>query len=136
MSNGDVLTNLDLEALIDFHKREDAVATIGMHQRIIDIDLGVIKLNGQSEIIDYIEKPKLTYDVSMGIYVFEPTVLRHIQRGRYLDFPDLVLKLLERGYRVVGFPFSGYWKDLGRPDDYEEATADFDEKKQEFLGKD
>ena len=136
VTNGDVLTNIDLSALIDFHKSQGAVATIGMHQRTVDIDLGVIKLNGQSEIVDYVEKPKLTYDVSMGIYVFEPIVLRHIPHGRYLDFPDLVMKLLDGGNRVVGFPFNGYWKDLGRPDDYEEATADFDEKKHEFLGKD
>lgn len=136
VSNGDVLTTLDIGELIDFHKSEGAVATIAMHQRTVNIDLGVIKSNGRHDIVDYIEKPNLDYDVSMGIYVFEPTVLRHIPREEYMDFPDLVLNLLQAGKRVVGYPFDGYWKDLGRPDDYEEATADFEEMKTKFLGQD
>ena len=134
VSNGDVLTTLDIRALIDFHKSEGATATIAMHQRTVNIDLGVIRLNGRNEVVDYIEKPKYEYDVSMGIYVFEPAVLEYIPRGRYMDFPDLVLKLLETGQRVLGFPFDGYWQDLGRKDDYEQATADFERMRSEFLG--
>jgi len=61
-------------------------------------------------------------------------VLQHIPRGQYMDFPDLVLRLLETGHRVLGFPFDGYWKDLGRPDDYGEATIEFEAKRLEFLG--
>ena len=134
VSNGDVLTTLDIRALIDFHKSEGATATIAMHQRTVNIDLGVIRLNGRNEVVDYIEKPKYEYDVSMGIYVFEPAVLEYIPRGRYMDFPDLVLKLLETGQRVLGFPFDGYWQDLGRKDDYEQATADFERMRPEFMG--
>ena len=132
--NGDVLTTLDIRALIDFHKSGGAAATIAMHQRTVNIDLGVIKFNGRNEVVDYIEKPKYEYDVSMGIYVFEPAVLEYIPRGCYMDFPDLVLKLLETGHRVLGFPFDGYWQDLGRKDDYEQATADFERMRSEFLG--
>ena len=134
VSNGDVLTTLDIRALIDFHKSEGATATIAMHQRTVNIDLGVIRLNGRNEVVDYIEKPKYDYDVSMGIYVFEPLVLEYIPRGCYMDFPDLVLKLLATGHRVLGFPFDGYWQDLGRKDDYEQATADFERMRSEFLG--
>jgi len=135
VSNGDVLTTLDIRALMDFHKSEGAAATIAMHRRTVNIDFGVIRFNGRNEVVDYIEKPKYDYDVSMGIYVFEPAVLEYIPRGCYMDFPDLVLKLLETGRRVLGFPFEGYWKDLGRQDDYEEATADFERMREEFLGK-
>jgi len=134
VSNGDVLTNLDLGDLVDFHKSEGATATIAMHQRTVNIDLGVIKFNGRNEVVDYIEKPRFDYDVSMGIYVFEPRVLEYIPRGDYMDFPDLVLKLLQAGQRVVGYPFNGYWKDLGRPDDYYEAAVEFEAKRVEFLG--
>lgn len=136
VSNGDVLTTLDIRSLIDFHKRQGAAATIAMHQRKVNIDLGVIKLNGQHEIIDYMEKPSFDYEVSMGIYVFEPTVLQYIPRGHHLDFPDLVLRLLSEGQRVIGFPFEGYWKDLGREDDYDEAASDFETMRAEFLGTD
>jgi NDP-sugar pyrophosphorylase family protein len=70
----------------------------------------------------------------MGIYVFEPCVLDYIERGKYMDFPDLVLRLIEKGERVQGYPFSGYWQDLGRPDDYEQAVTDFEGLRAEILG--
>ena len=98
------------------------------------IDLGVIHCNGRHEVVDYVEKPTLDYTVSMGMYVFEPKVLRYIERGSHMDFPDLVLKLLGSQEKVVGFPFNGYWQDLGRQDDYEQATADFESMRSEFLG--
>ena len=134
VTNGDVLTTLNLDDLIDFHRQQDAAATIAMYNRSVRIDLGVIECNGNYEIENYVEKPTLEYTVSMGIYVFEPKVLGYIPRGAYLDFPDLVLKLIESGEKVVGFPFDGYWQDLGRQDDYEQATSDFEEMKEEFLG--
>jgi hypothetical protein len=56
--------------------------------------------------------------------------------NRYLDFPDLVLRLIENGELVMGYPFDGYWQDLGRPDDYERAVNDFENMKQEFLPED
>ena len=133
VTNVDVLTTLDIGELVEFHKTQGAAATIAMHRRKVNIDLGVLKLNGRNEVIDYLEKPQFEYDVSMGIYVFEPQVLSYIPRGHYMDFPDLVLKLLDSGHRVIGFPFDGYWKDLGREDDYDEATSDFEDMKSEFL---
>ncbi len=134
VSNGDVLTTLDLEDLVRFHKENRAMATIAMHARQVKIDLGVLQLNGSNEIVGYVEKPTYDFHVSMGIYVFEPDVLQYIPKGQYLDFPDLVLKLLENGERVVGYPFSGYWQDLGRPDDYEQAVDDFETIRPLILG--
>src|SRR3990172_5027993 len=114
VTNGDVLTNLDFRTLVEFHKLQGATATIAMHRRSIQIDYGVIECNGGYEIENYIEKPSLKYTVSMGVYVFEPKVVGYIPRGSYMDFPDLVLRLLENGEKVIGFPFDGYWQDLGR----------------------
>jgi NDP-sugar pyrophosphorylase family protein len=70
----------------------------------------------------------------MGIYVFEPEVVSLIPDQEYFDFPDLVMKLIERGDRVLGYPFDGYWQDLGRPDDYEQAVQDFDALKPQIFG--
>ena len=69
----------------------------------------------------------------MGIYVFEPKVLTYIPRDQYLDFPNLVLKMIAAGEKVVGYKFDGYWQDLGRPDDYETATVDFENMRDQFL---
>jgi len=131
--NGDVLTNLHLSDLVNFHKEHEAAATIAMHRRQVKIDLGVIQCNGGEEVVGYIEKPIYDYMVSMGIYVFEPRVLDYIPRGEYLDFPDLVHRLLGAREKVVGYPFTGYWQDLGRQDDYEQANLDFDRMRKEFI---
>ena len=131
--NGDVLTDLQFNELIDFHKRQGAMATIAMHKRQEKIDLGVILCNGGPEVVGYVEKPTYDYQVSMGIYVFESKLLKYIEPGRYLDFPNLVHKLLGEGEKVVGYLFEGYWQDLGRPKDYEQAALDFDSMRNRFL---
>jgi len=134
VANGDVLTTLDLNSLVDYHRQRGAIATIATHVRQVKIDLGVIQFNRNNQIVGYIEKPTYDFQVSMGIYVFEPRVLEYIPYQKYLDFPDLVLRLLEAGELVVGYPFSGYWQDLGRPDDYEQAVQEFEALKPQILG--
>jgi len=135
VANGDVLTDLDLNLLLDFHRTNGGVATIAMYPRKVHIDLGVIQLNGGSTVADYIEKPTVEYNVSMGLYVFEPSVLSYIPKGQYFDFPDLVKTLLTHGEKVVGYPFKGYWQDLGRPDDYRQAIDDFLNEPERFMPK-
>lgn len=136
VTNGDVLTTLNLKKLIAFHKQKGGIATIAAHHRQVKIDLGVIQWDGDDRIKGYIEKPTNDYTVSMGIYVFEPRVLEYIPVGEYLDFPDLILKLIDNGEQVNGYTFNGYWMDLGRPDDYVQANNDFEKMKHQFLPED
>lgn len=132
--NGDVLTTLNFGTVLAYHKSHRAIATIAAHQRTVKIDFGVLQSEGDNpQIIDYVEKPTFEYLVSMGVYVFEPDVLNYIPKNQHLDFPDLVLKLLRAGEKVVHLPYEGYWKDLGRPDDYEEASQDFINMRDQFL---
>lgn len=134
VANGDVLTTLDLKKLVTHHKMSGATATIASHARQIRIDLGVLQFNGSNELTDYIEKPVYDFFVSMGIYVFEPRALEFIEYNTYYDFPDLVLKLIGAGEKVCGYRYDGYWQDLGRQDDYEQALLDFDVMRPELLG--
>jgi len=134
VANGDVLTTLNLQSLIDYHHQKGAIATIAAHVRDIKIDFGVIQTNLESEIIGYIEKPTSTFYVSMGIYIFETGVLNYIKYNEYLDLPNLILRLIEAGEKVASFPFDGYWMDLGRIDDYEQAVRDFESVKPLILG--
>jgi NDP-mannose synthase len=131
--NGDVLTTIDYGALLEYHRSRGGTATIASHQRDAQIDLGVIESDAEGRVTAYFEKPTLHYQVSMGIYVFEPSVLRQVERGQRLDFPDLVLRLLAAGERVQAFPYEGYWLDIGRPDDYGRATAEFERLRSRFL---
>jgi len=130
--NGDLLTDLDFSALVRFHRRQKALLTIATHTRKVKIDLGVLEFDARHRITAYREKPENAYHVSMGIYVYEPAVLAHIEKGKHLDFPDLVLRLIARGERVCACPTDCLWLDIGRPDDYARAQELFHEKREIF----
>jgi NDP-sugar pyrophosphorylase family protein len=134
--NGDVLTTLDFADLLRFHNESQALVTIAMHARKVKIDLGVLQLDDKHRVTGYIEKPTYDLNVSMGVYVFEPAALDYIPNDQYFDFPDLILNLIEKKQKVVGYSFNGYWQDLGRSDDYEQAIQDFEEMKSQFLPED
>jgi len=119
--NGDLLTDLDFDELVSFHRRHGAALTIAVHQRHVKVDFGVLELGDTYRVTGYDEKPELKYVVSMGIYVYEPRVLKFIAPGSYLDFPDLVLKLISAGEKVFAMSSDCLWLDIGRPDDYARA---------------
>lgn len=130
--NGDLLTDLDFDALIRFHRENGAMLTVATHKRSVKVDLGVIEFDDQHQITTYIEKPTTNYYVSMGVYVYEPAVLGYIKRAEYLDFPELVLQLLRAGERVCSYPTDCQWLDIGRPDDYAQAQRIFEERVSDF----
>lgn len=132
--NGDLLTDLDFRSLLAAHRERDAVATIGTCRRDVPIDLGVIETNAQGEITAYVEKPVLSYRASMGIYVFQPEVLRHIPKSNRFDLPELIQAMMSAGERIQVYEHSGYWLDIGRPDDFEKAQADFPAMRARLLG--
>jgi NDP-sugar pyrophosphorylase family protein len=123
--NGDLLTDLNFHELVRFHRQHQAMLTIATHTRRVKVDLGVLEYDSDHRITSYREKPESTYHVSMGVYVYEPAVLHYIEPGRYLDFPDLVLKLLQSGESVCAYPTDCLWLDIGRPDDYGKAQELF-----------
>jgi NDP-sugar pyrophosphorylase family protein len=131
--NGDLLTDLNFHELIRFHREQQAILTIATHSRHVKIDLGVLEFDDQQRITRYLEKPEHTYQVSMGIYVYEPRVLNYIEYGQYLDFPDLVLRLLEKGEKVSAYPTDCLWLDIGRPDDYARAQDIYSTQKEIFY---
>jgi NDP-sugar pyrophosphorylase family protein len=131
--NGDLLTNIDFHALVEFHRAQNALLTIAVQKREVKIDLGVIELDGGCTVAGYLEKPRSTHNVSMGIYVYEPRVLKYIEPGKHLDFPDLVLRLLQARERVCAFVSDCMWLDIGRPDDYARAQELFSAKKEDFI---
>jgi NDP-mannose synthase len=130
--NGDLLTDLDFNKLVSFHREQGAALTIATQRRVVKIDLGVLQFDDAARITNYIEKPEHSYHVSMGVYVYEPTVLRYIKPGEYLDFPDLVLRLLADGQRVSAYLTDCLWLDIGRPDDYARAQQLVVDHKERF----
>ncbi len=131
--NGDVLTDLNYSDLHRFHQERQSIATIATYKRSVKIDFGVIETDSSGVIAEYIEKPSFNYRVSMGVYLFSPKVLQFIKPNTYLDFPDLIKLLMLKGEQVATYPFEGFWLDIGRPDDYENAVNQFEQNKQIFL---
>ena len=78
VTNGDVMTTLDLRKLLAFHSEQGGAATIAVTKNQVKINLGVVQLDGGNTITGYIENPSYDYTDSMGIYVFEPRVLQYI----------------------------------------------------------
>jgi NDP-sugar pyrophosphorylase family protein len=131
--NGDLLTTIDYSRMLAAHRAAGAIATVATYQKTVKIDLGVLEVSGEGRVVDYVEKPTMHYTVSMGIYMFEPRVLTHIQRDARLDLPDLVKRLLAARESVLAYPHSGYWLDIGRHEDYQEAVREFEAHRAEFL---
>ena len=123
--NGDLLTTLDIGALLEHHRESGNVLTIATHRRAVQSDYGVLHLGDAEDaqrVFSYEEKPEVTWNVSMGIYALEPSVLSLIPPDGQFDFPDLVTALLDDGQRVGAFVHEGLWLDIGRHEDYENAV--------------
>ena len=131
--NGDILTDLDYRDLLRHHRSCGATATIATFKRRVPVDFGVIETGSDGMLSGYHEKPMLNYRVSMGIYVFEPAVLRYIPRRGHFDFPDLVNGLLEAGESVSAYPFRGRWLDIGRPDDFLSAQQEMSRHRARYI---
>jgi NDP-mannose synthase len=134
--NGDVLTDMDYTALFEHHVASGAAVTVAATRRHVNISLGVMEFGNPAtpeRLTHYIEKPTLSYEVSMGVYCFAPRVLDHIEPNVRLDFPDLILRLLALGERVNAWRPDVYWLDLGRHDDYEQAMQDFESVRHRLL---
>jgi NDP-sugar pyrophosphorylase family protein len=130
--NGDLLTTLDFAPLLDEHRSSGAAATIAVLAREVAIDFGVVHLDGDT-VASFEEKPVLSYNVSMGVYVFERNVVELIPRGGHYDFPDLLGAVLDRGWAVHAYRFGDFWLDIGRPEDYELAVERFASLRDELL---
>jgi NDP-sugar pyrophosphorylase family protein len=135
--NGDVLTTLDYSEFMDLHREAGNILTIASHRRVVRTDYGVLHLDGEAGetrlVTGFQEKPEIPYVVSMGVYVLDPRALEYIEPGKYLDLPDLVLRLIEAGEPVGSYLFEGYWLDIGRHEDYERAIAEFGELRSQFM---
>jgi NDP-mannose synthase len=130
--NGDILTDIDYGDLLETHIESKAPLTIATNERETKIDFGVLDLCNNA-VTSFREKPTMTYAVSMGVYAVSRQALRRYPAGLPLGFDDLIIDLLKRGESPASYPFSGYWLDIGRPDDYDRANNEFESVKSSLL---
>jgi NDP-mannose synthase len=133
LMNGDVLTDLDFRAFLGAHEEGGSAFTIAAARRTQLVDYGVLHTSPDGYLERFEEKPSLDYLVSMGVYALHRDVLRHVPPDTRFGFDDLMWALLGAGERVAVREHDGFWLDIGRPDDYHQATEEFEADPQRFL---
>ena len=124
--NGDVLTDLDYGAFLGRHARAARPVTVATYRRELRSEFGVLDVDGpggESRIVAFREKPTVAFQVSMGVYGVTRETLRRYTPGQVLGFDTLMLDLLAAGEWPGSDLFGGYWLDIGRPEDYDTANA-------------
>ncbi len=127
--SGDALCDLDLSALVAFHKERGAAVTIGLKSVENPLEFGIVVTDEEGRIERFLEKPSWSQvfsdTINTGIYVLEPEVLRHVPTDRSYDFSkELFPYLLEMGRPLYGYVMDGYWQDVGDLDQYRQANFD------------
>ncbi|PIC75946.1 alcohol dehydrogenase [Sporosarcina sp. P19] len=122
--NGDLLTKVNFEQLLEFHLETESCATMCVREHEYQIPYGVIETNDH-ELLSIIEKPIHKSYVNAGIYVFSPEVLDYIPTDDFFDMPELYKYLIDSKKNVSAFPLREYWLDIGRIADYEKANWDY-----------
>ena len=131
--NGDLLTTLNFQSLCGFHLQHRPTATIATYPKKVTIDLGVVEMDADGRLTDYLEKPSHHFSVSMGIYCFQPEVCDYVRPGERVSMPELILRLRDAGQPVLCYREDCYWLDIGRPDDYALAVEEFRRDRSRFL---
>jgi dTDP-glucose pyrophosphorylase len=122
--NGDILTKVDMNALVAFHEESRAAATMCVREHEYQVPFGVVRTDG-SEIVGFDEKPVVRWPVNAGIYALQPSAIDLIPEATYFDMPSLFDACRAFGDRTCAYSVRDYWLDIGRPADFERANAEF-----------
>ena len=123
--NGDTLTDINYAALYEAHIASGKPLTIATYKRQVEVDFGVLEVDEASgAVAGFREKPTHHFEVSMGVYVFNRGLLERVPDDEPHGLDDLVLGMLEDGQPINTYRFDGYWLDIGRPADYDQANQD------------
>jgi NDP-mannose synthase len=125
--NGDVLCDLNYRTFFEEHVRSGSRVSVSAYKRQVKIDFGVLRYDEAGTLTAFEEKPTYDFDVSMGIYCINRAVIADLPRGKPYGFDHLMLDGLKSGRPAAIRPFSGYWLDIGRPDDYQLADENFED---------
>ena len=122
--NGDLLTNVNFENMLDFHESNNSKATMCVREYDIQVPYGVVNLN-KEKIVSIEEKPIHSFFVNAGIYLLEPECIDLIPINGFYDMPLLFEELILNNKKTVSFPLKEYWLDVGRISDYEKAKVEY-----------
>lgn len=122
--NGDLLTNINFEHMMDYHVSNCSIATMGVREYDFEVPYGVVNIDGIN-IKSVVEKPVHNFYVSGGVYILSLSSLKYIPQNEYFDMPTLFEKIIEEGKKSISFPIREYWLDIGRIEEFEKANNEY-----------
>lgn len=122
--NGDLLTNVNFENMLDFHESNNSKATMCVREYDIQVPYGVVNIKNE-KIVSIEEKPVHSFFVNAGIYLLEPECIGLIPRNEFYDMTSLFEKLILNNKTTISFPLKEYWLDVGKAADYEKAKLEY-----------
>lgn len=123
--NGDLLTKVNFQHLLDFHNEHHAKATICVREYDLQIPFGVVEINNNHRVQNIKEKPVHRHFVNAGMYVLDSDILEKIPVNQYFDMPTLLAEIIKTNQHVSAFPVMEYWMDIGRLGDFERANDEY-----------
>jgi len=134
LANGDLLTTLNVRQMVAAHRDARADATIGVFEREVKVEFGLIDVDANMHMVGYREKPSQLQLVSMGLYVLRAESVRSFVRpNEHLDMPQLMVAMMQAGKRVLCHRQDCVWLDIGRPEDFAAAQRMFEQEPERFL---
>jgi dTDP-glucose pyrophosphorylase/CBS domain-containing protein len=121
--NGDIITGVPFQEMLNFHRKHRAILTVGVRKYDVEVPFGVVELN-EVHVSQIREKPSFNFFINAGAYLLEPEACDFIPSGRRFDMTELIQELIQAGKVVVSFPIMEYWLDIGRHEDYVKAQED------------
>lgn len=123
--NGDILSDLSYADFMKRHIEAQDIFSVASYKRVLKSDYGVLEVDG-NRLVGFKEKPEIPFLVSMGVYGVSKKILNYIPDRQYFGFDRLMSQLLKEYTEVRIVEHTGYWMDIGRPDDYEQAIKDIE----------
>jgi len=124
--NGDLLTNINFEHMMEYHLSNSAMATMGVREYDFQVPYGVVNIDGE-DIVSIEEKPTHKFFVSAGIYILSPNATKYLPQNEFYDMPTLFEKLIALKLKCISFPIHEYWLDIGRIEEFRKANIEYDE---------
>lgn len=122
--NGDVLTAVNFEDLLEYHNQCQADATMCVREYEVEIPYGVVN-HQDKKVISLAEKPVHRFHVNSGIYLLDPRAMQLVPKDTLFNMTDLFEIMLRKGMNVASYELNDYWIDVGQPTDLERAQKDF-----------
>jgi len=127
--NADVLCDLDFQKFYKEHVKRKNSISVAACSRTSEIDFGILKYSSDHYLTEFSEKPVYQFDVSMGIYCMNRSVIEALPKGQPYGFHHLMLDGIKNKHKIWISPFDGLWLDIGRVEDYHYANEHYEEIK-------